>query len=176
MKTLSQSIEIRAPVDVVFRHVDDIRNTGMHMTDSSMPMMGGGLALEALPPIASGVGATYRMHGKVMGMTIDFTETVTEWVRNRKRVWKTVGEPKLVIMGGYEMSFVIEPAPSGSTLTFGITYDLPASLFGRILGWLVGSWYARWCLRNMCRDAKEALERNPAQSETGADTGTLHYT
>lgn len=159
MRRLSESIEINAPADVVFRHVDDIRNTGMHMTESSMPMMGGALALEVLSPNPLGLGATYRMHGKVMGMTIDFTETVTEWVPNRKRVWKTIGEPKLIIMGGYEMSFLVEPVGGGSRLTFGISYDLPESFFGRILGWLLGNWYGRWCLRNMCRDAKSALER-----------------
>lgn len=41
MTTVSETVEIRAPVEAVFAHVDDIRNLGWHMTGrSSMAMMG----------------------------------------------------------------------------------------------------------------------------------------
>jgi hypothetical protein len=39
-----------------------------------------------------------------------------------------------------------------------IEYDLPRSLGFRLLGWLLGDAYSRWCLRRMCRDAKRAVE------------------
>jgi hypothetical protein len=40
--------------------MDDFSKTGMHMTESSMMMMGSKLTLEKLSANASGVGASYR--------------------------------------------------------------------------------------------------------------------
>lgn len=158
MKTIIEKVDIHAPVSAVFSHVDDIRNTGWHMTESSMPLMGSKLNLEIISKKPTGLGATYRWYGKVMGLTMDFTETVTQWERNRARVWKTIGKPRIIIMGNYEMWFNLKPVGDKTRLTFGIAYDLPRSFFWKIVGLLLAAPYSRWCLRNMCRDAKEALE------------------
>jgi hypothetical protein len=158
MRLARQTIEIAAPPAVVFRYVDDIRNTGWHMTHSSMPMMGGKLALEILSPNPTGVGATYRWHGTVLGLALDFIETVTEWDEAKRRVWHTVGFPRLFILAGYEMSLVVQPAGDGALLTFAIVYDLPRQPFWRLAGWLLAGVYCRWCLNSMCRGAKHALK------------------
>jgi hypothetical protein len=160
-KLLTESIEIKAQPSEVFKHVDNINNTGTHMSKSNMPMMGGSLKTEILSKNEIGPGATYRMYGKVMGMDIDFTETVTKWIENQERVWETIGDPKLLIMGGYAMNFNVRPSNWGTRLTFGIKYSYPKSAFWKFIAFLLGDWYAKWCLKNMAKDVKRALEKKP---------------
>ena len=94
MSKLSRSVTIEAPAERVFAYVDDIRNLARHMSESrSMPMMGSKLKLEIMTPEPTGVGAVYRYSGRMMGLTIDFSETVTNYVPGREKVWRTIGEP-----------------------------------------------------------------------------------
>ena len=158
MKAVTDSSIINASPETVFRYVDDIRNTGWHMTKASMPLMGSKLTLEILSKNPSGEGATYRWHGRVMGFTIDFTETVTRWIADREKVWKTVGKPRLVIISNYEMWLRVEPVASQTKLTFGIEYDLPRPFVWRFLGWVLADWYCKWCLSHMTADAKRVVE------------------
>jgi hypothetical protein len=68
MRTLSRSATINAPAERVFACVDGIRNLARHMSESrSMPMMGSKLKLEIVTPALTGVGATYRYSGRIMG-------------------------------------------------------------------------------------------------------------
>ncbi len=160
MRTVSETVEIRAPAEKVFAHIDDIRNVGWHMSEqSSMAMMGSKLKLEVLSEQPTGLGATYRYSGKIMGLALDFSESVTKYARNREKVWHTIGEPKLLIMSFYEMRLAVEPhSPTSSHLTISITYELPRSWFWRFAGFLLAGWYSHWCLRRICQDAKRALE------------------
>jgi hypothetical protein len=156
---LSRSIRIAAPPEAIFNHVDDIHNTGWHMEKSSMPLMGSRMSVETLSTNHTGLGATYRWTGRVLGMPLDFTETVISWVKNKERVWRTIGEPKIIIMSNYEMAFFIKKAKGGSELTIEISYELPRAFFGKLLGLLLADWYSNWCLTNMTSDAKAALEK-----------------
>ena len=160
MIAVSETVEIRAPVETVFAHVDDIRNLGWHMTGrSSMAMMGSRLRLEILSDQPTGLGATYRYSGAMMGLSIDFSESVTKYVPPREKVWRTIGEPRLVIIGSYEMRVTVEPlSPSSSRLTISIIYELPRSGFWRIVGLVLAGSYSRWCLRRMCLDTRRVLE------------------
>jgi hypothetical protein len=47
--------------------------------------------LDIVTPAVTGVGATYRYSGRMMGLTIDFSETVTQYELGRRKVWHTVG-------------------------------------------------------------------------------------
>jgi hypothetical protein len=160
MRSATQTVDIAAPAAMVFAHVDDMKNIGGHMTDrSSMAMMGSKLTLEIVSPRVTGVGATYRYHGTMMGM-LDFSESVTSYVPGREQAWRTIGEPRLLILGGYEMRVLVEPqSPSSSRLTMSITYDLPRAPGWRLVAMVVAGWYSRWCLHRMCKDTKQALER-----------------
>lgn len=87
MTTVTESVAIEAPAEHVFGYVDDMRNVGWHMTDrSSMAMLGSRLKLEILSEQRSGLGATYRYSGKMMGLSLDFSETVTQYIPNREKV------------------------------------------------------------------------------------------
>jgi hypothetical protein len=160
MTTVGETIEIRAPAEAVFAHVDDIRNLGWHMTgQSSMAMMGSRLKLEILSDQPTGLGATYRYSGTMMGLSIDFSESVTKYLPPREKVWRTIGEPRLLIIASYEMHVVIERlSPSSARLTIAIAYELSCSAFWRIVGLLLARPYSRWCLRRMLRDSRRALE------------------
>lgn len=164
MPELSRSATIEATAERVFAYVDDIRNLARHMSESgSMPMMGSKLKLEIMTPEPTGVGAVYRYSGRMMGLTIDFSETVTRYVAGREKVWQTIGAPQLLIIAGYEMRVLVEPLSARSSrLTIGIDYELPRALIGRLLGWVLAGTYSRWCLRNMAEGAKLDLERRGA--------------
>lgn len=158
-RRLKNSVEINASSETVFRYVDDIRNTGWHMAKHSMRLMGSRLSLEILSQVSSGVGASYRWHGRVLGFKVDFTEIVTHWVPNRERIWKTIGTPKILILKDYEMRFQTESLNHKTRLTFEIAYNLPKSYLWRLIALMITDGYAKWCLKNMCEDAKRALER-----------------
>lgn len=81
----------------VFTQMDDFSKTEMHMSESSM-MMGSKLKLEQLSANPTGVGSKYRWYGKMIGMTLDFCETVTKWQPPILKEWETVGEAKIIIM------------------------------------------------------------------------------
>ena len=151
MPVLSQTAVIESPAERVFAHVDDIRNLARHMSErGSMPLMGSKLVLEIVTPEPTGVGATYRYSGGVMGVAIDFSETVTRYVPGREKFWRTIGTPRLVIIDSYEMGILVEPlAEMRSRLTLTFDYELPRSGLRRLLGMLLAAAYARWCLSGM---------------------------
>jgi hypothetical protein len=161
MPRLSRTALIGASAERVFAYVDDIRNLARHMSENpSMPMMGSKLTLEIVTAELTGVGATYRYKGKMLGLVLDFSETVTRYIAGREKIWRTIGNPKLLIMRGYEMRVLVEPVtPTTSNLTISIDYELPASGFWWIAGWLLGDAYSRWCLTGMVDGSKRELER-----------------
>jgi len=126
MSTLSRSVTIEAPAERVFAYVDDIRNLARHMSEGrSMPMMGSKLKLEIMTPEPTGVGAVYRYFGRMMGLTIDFSETVTKYVAGREKVWRTIGKPELLIIAGYAVSAAGVGIPAAEAADFSSTKSRP---------------------------------------------------
>ncbi len=99
MKTLQKKITVHASPEKVFTYMDNISNTGMHMTKSSMPMMGGKLELKQLSENTTGLNSKFRWTGKMMGFTVDFTVVVSKWIKDKEKVWETIGEAKMIILG-----------------------------------------------------------------------------
>ena len=80
----------------------------------------------------------------MMGVTIDFSETVTKHVPGREKVWRTIGKPELLIIAGYEMRVLVEPvSPTSSRLTLSIDYELPRAGIWQALGWALAGAYSR---------------------------------
>ena len=169
MITVGETVEILAPAEAVFAYVDDIWNLGWHMTGrSSMAMMGSRLRLEVLSNQATGLAATYRYSGTMMGLSIDFSESVTKYLPPREKVWRTIGNPRLLIIASYEMRVAVEPlSPSSARLTISISYELPRVAFWRVVGLLLARPYSRWCLRRMLRDTRHALDPGEGGGMTG---------
>lgn len=159
MKKLKREIFINAPVGRVFSLMDDLARTGMHMSERSMAMMGSRLKLERLPGPEKGVGATFRWTGRVLGLPLDFTETVIYWRENDEKVWETTGAPKMIILGWYRMRLFTEARKRGTLVSLEIEYTPPGGFFYRLLSALFARWYANWCLSRMLSDAKLSLEK-----------------
>lgn len=160
MKTKSKSISIHSTPEEVFSQMDDFSKTGMHMSESSMMMMGSKLKLEQLSQMSTGVGAKYRWYGKMMGMTIDLNETVTKWQPPKLKEWETVGEAKIIIMSWYRMWFEISPDENRTIAKLSISYLPPKEWYYKILSFFFAGWYCNWCLNNMLNDTKKSLEKN----------------
>ena len=158
MKTKSKSVRIHSTPEKVFSHMDDFSKTGMHMSESSMMMMGSKLKLEQLSPNPTGIGASYRWYGKMMGMTMDFSETVTKWEQNKLKEWEIVGDAKIIIMSWYRMWFEISPSENGTNAKISISYLPPKEWYYKILSFFFAKWYCNWCLNNMLNDTKKSIE------------------
>lgn len=157
MKTRMKQMLIQAPPQKVFEQMDDFSKTGMHMEESSLMMMRSKLTLEQLSQNSTGVGASYRWHGKMLGLPIDFTEMVMKWEPPKHKVWETVGEAKIIIMSWYRMWFEIKPIEHGTLLKLFISYLPPQNWFFKIVSYLLAWLYCNWCLNNMLNDTKKAL-------------------
>ncbi len=149
MKIKSKSIFIHSSPEKVFAQMDDFSKTGMHMSESSMMMMGSKLKLEQLSTNSTGIGASFRWYGKMLGMTMDFSETVTNWVQNKLKEWETVGDAKIIIMSWYRMWFEIKPSENGTLAKISIGYLPPKEWYYKILSFFFATWYCNWCLNNM---------------------------
>lgn len=158
MKLYGKGILINSTTEKVFSQMDDFSKTGMHMSESSMMMMGSKLKLEQLSTMATGVGAKYRWYGKMMGMTIDFSEVVTKWQPPLLKEWETIGDAQIIIMSWYRMWFEILPDRHGTRAKLSISYLPPKEWYYKILSFFFVRWYCNWCLNNMLNDTKKALE------------------
>lgn len=159
MTTKSKTIRIDSTPAKVFAQMDDFSKAGMHMSESSMMMMGSKLSLEQLSINPTGIDAKYRWYGKMMGMTLDFTETVTKWERDKLKEWETVGNAKIIIMSWYRMWFDISPCETGTIAKISISYLPPKEWYYKILSFFFANWYCNWCLNNMLNDTKKSLEK-----------------
>ena len=156
-RRLEETTTVPAPPARVFAWFDDPRNTGWHMSRPSLAMLGGALRVDQLSAMATGVGATYRSWGRVLGLRIDFTTTVVRWVADREKIWRTIGAPRLIVIGHFEMRVGVDPVDRGARVIMTLDYELPSRGFGRLLGSALAAPYAKWCLRRMCRDARTVL-------------------
>ena len=129
------------------------------MVESSMKMMDSKLKLAQLSTNPTGVGAKYRWYGKMAGMTMDFSETVTKWRTPQLKEWETSGDAKMIIMSWYRMWFEIAPAENGTSAKLSISYLPPKQWYYKILSFLFARWYCNWFLNNMLNDTKRDLEK-----------------
>ena len=159
MKTFQKEINIYSTPEKIFQQMDDFSKTGMHMIESSMMMMGSKLKLELLSPRSFGVGAKYRWYGKMLGMKMDFSETVTKWQPPSLKEWETVGEAKMIIMSWYRMWFEITPFDSGTITKLYISFLPPKEWSYKILSFFFAKWYCNWCLTNMLNDTKKHFQK-----------------
>ena len=168
MKTheYSRRIEIVAPAEVVFAYMDDIRNTGMHMTTSSAPMMGSNLTLSQLSENRFGLDSKYRWHGRIMGLEMDFTVVATRWVAGREKVWETLPGAKMLILDWYQMRLTTEPISSkAAEVLLSIRYRLPRAFHLWLVSVLLAPFYAWWCVSQMLTDAKRNIESGQIQDQ-----------
>ena len=152
MATVAGTRDIRSPAEIVFGGIGGIRDVGGHTAElSSMAVIGSTLKLGTGSEQPTGLGATYRYSGRMMGLSLDVCESVIEYVPNREG--SGAGS-------AYEMLLAVEPrSASSSRLTTSTAYDGPRSPLRRLIGRLLAGPYSRWCPRQMVGNARRALER-----------------
>jgi hypothetical protein len=158
MKTVNRTKHFKATPEEVFQCLDDLGVTGMHMTKSSMAMMGGEMDLQFLSEHRTGLHTRYRWTGTVLWMVLDFTVVVTHWVKGREKTWETIGPARLILYSWFRMQLFVEETSEGSRADLSITYERPEGLFNKVLCFFLGNWYAQWCLKNMLTDAEQKLD------------------
>lgn len=156
--TAQETVVVPAPPARVFAWIDRPENTGLHMSRPSLAMLGGSLRVEQLSPHPTGVGATYRSWGRVLGVRIDFTTTVTAWLPDKEKIWRTIEAPRLVVLGDFQMRFTLTRRDGDTNLLLAIDYNVPSQGLARVLGRALAAPYVRWCLRRMARDTRLAFE------------------
>jgi polyketide cyclase/dehydrase/lipid transport protein len=149
------SVVVNAPAEAVFSRLDDPRLLSAHMSRSSWMMAGSRMSLELDASQGHALGAVIRMGGRVLGIALSLEEVVTERNPPQRKVWETIGEPRLLVIGHYRMGFEVRPQGGTSLLRVFIDYALPGAPPARWLGRFFGGFYARWCTQRMAGDAEE---------------------
>jgi hypothetical protein len=167
MKTIKRIAHYRQSPGEVFALLDDLTVTGMHMTKSSMAMMGSKLDLNFLSDQRKGVNTKFRWTGTMMWLKMDFTVLVTKWVEGKEKVWETVGDAKMIIYSWYRMNLLVSPDENNTNAELSITYERPRGFINKILSFFLADVYCRWCLKNMLNDTGKLLE-NGAQTANRA--------
>jgi hypothetical protein len=143
---------VSADPQQVFEFMDDHLQLSGHMSKRSW-MMGGGRMTVKLDQLGGkAVGSHIRMGGAVWGIQLRLDEVITEHTPPTRKVWRTVGIPRLLVIGPYEMGVDICAAAGGSRLRVFVNYALPGERAG---GWLrrwLADAYARWCTQQMAAD------------------------
>ena len=99
------------------------------------------------------VGSKVTLSGSILGLSLIVEEVITEYEAPYTKAWKTIGSPRLLVIGSYSMGFSLSPRQGGSLLRVFIDYSPPSDGASRLLGRLFGKSYARWCTNRMARDA-----------------------
>lgn len=151
------SASIAAGQAQVFAWLDDQMRLAEHMQKPS-PMMGGGrMSYTFDKDKGRAVGSRSVMRGRAFGLELSVEQEVTERQAPRRKAWRTMGRPRLVVIGPYEMGFEVEARGQASRLTVWIDYQPPSR--GGVLVRLLGRLYARWCVEQMVGDASRRFGR-----------------
>ena len=157
---------VSASPERVFSLIDDHERLASHMSQSSWRMGGGRMKSVLDERRGRSVGAHIRVSGRVLGLELSLDEVVTEREPPTRKVWETVGSPRLLVIGPYRMGFEVAPNGSGSLLRVFIDYATPSSWPARWLSRIFGGYYAHWCTQSMVNDAVRqfAASANPSQA------------
>jgi hypothetical protein len=158
METLLQhhfetQIEVDATAAEVFDFLDDHRRLSAHMTKSSWMMAGSRMTIDMDEKQGRAAGSKITLSGKIIGLSLNVEEVVTEYDHPNSKAWETIGSPRLLVIGSYRMGFSLSSRQGGSLLRVFIDYSLPSQGVSRFLGRVFGKSYARWCTNRMARDA-----------------------
>lgn len=158
-------IGIKGPPDQVFAWLDDQTRLAAHVEQPSAMTGGGRMTYEFDAERGQAVGSHIKMGGSAFGLSLAVDEVVAEREPPRRKVWRTVGATRLIVVGNYEMGFELQPDAKGSTLRVWIHYDLAPSIIGQVFGPVLAPLYARWCVGRMVGDAAEHFSRPDGRTE-----------
>lgn len=147
------ALPLQASAATAFTYLDDHARLSAHMSKSSWMMAGSQMSIETDAAAGRAVGSLIKIRGAFLGLRLSVDEVVSERTAPARKVWKTTGTPRLIVIGHYAMGFEVTPHAERSSLRVFIDYALPESWPARWLGRLLGRMYARWCTDSMANDA-----------------------
>lgn len=143
---------INARAEDVFAYMDDYSHLSSHMNKSSWMMGGGRMDTSFDDWNGQRVGSHIRMSGRAFGIKLFLKEVVTRREPPLIKIWETVGDVRLLIIGHYRMGIEVKPQEGVSSLRVYIDYDLP--LTNAWLGRLFSAIYAKWCVQQMIKGTR----------------------
>jgi hypothetical protein len=143
----------------VFAFLDDHARLAAHMSKSSWMMAGSHMDVAIDEEGGRVPGSHIRMHGTLLGLRLVLDEVVMEYLRPERKVWQTVGTPRLLVIGHYRMGFEIAANGDSCTLRMFIDYTLPTAWPARWLSRMFGGFYARWCTESMANGAAKHFQQ-----------------
>jgi hypothetical protein len=150
----------------VFDFLDDHLRLVSHMSQSSWSMGGGRMTLAADAGQGRVVGSRLRLTGRAFGIHLEVEEEIVEREPPLRKTWRTIGEPRLLIIGQYKLGFQLAPAVNGTQTRIFIDYELPTGSLTRWAGLALAGAYARWCVDRMIGDtARHYTESTLASSK-----------
>jgi hypothetical protein len=139
LHALRHRSEVQVAVDpaVLLAHLDDHRRLSAHLERSSLMTVGASMRIDTDERHGQAVGAVIRPGGCVLGLRLSVDEVVTEREPLHRKVWETMGEPKLLFVGAYRMGFTSIPSPTARawSLSSTTTSRLAASGAGSVPCW-----------------------------------------
>lgn len=157
--------KLHGPIDRIYAHLDDHARLAAHMNKRSWRMGWSRMKLHVDDAAGRAAGSQIRLDGRVLGVALSLVEEITERTPPTRKVWATVGTPRLLVIGPYRMGFTLTPAgndvldgrPDDVTVSVFIDYALPDRGIPWLLGRIFGHKYARWCTGRMVTDAYAAF-------------------
>lgn len=167
MSGYSRYSEAQGRVDAsrhaLFDFLDDHANLGAHMSRPSGMMFGSIMKVQMDHDRTRRVGSRFGFEGRVLGLPLEVQEVVIARDPPVSKRWETTSEPRLWVIGRYQMGFALTPTEEGATqLHVDIEYELPARGLARLLGRLFASVYAKWCTEQMVTEAQRHFEKRVA--------------
>jgi hypothetical protein len=159
-RSTDASVHIQSSAEALFAYLDDHRNLGAHMSQSSWMMLGSKMIYEFDAAGARSVGSRFGFRGKILGIAMSVAQVVSVRTPPGLKVWETVDAPNLWVIGHYRMGFEIVPEANDSLLRVFIDYTLPNAAPSRWLGLIFADAYARWCVSRMAKDAAHYFEKS----------------
>ena len=146
MGKLTKSIEIGASPEKVFAFIND--------TKKMNEINKGNLEMEPTSKGPIGVGSTSHWVATAGGNQQEWDMEVTEFVKNKKMVTKTIGASKFKTT----LLVTLEPTAKGTKLTYSMDYELPYSVLGKLVDKLKVGKDMEKNMGAMLEKAKKALE------------------
>ncbi len=158
------SVLVRATPREVFDYLDDPERIGAHMSGGSLMMAGGSMHYHLDAEAGRRVGSVIRVEGRMLDLALRVTEVITERVPPVRKIWKTTGPQRMIVIDTYRLGFETLPVEAGTELRVLIDYTLPERLPGRLLGRALAPLYARWCASRIAVGTRAHFAQVPGRS------------
>ncbi|MDR7031099.1 SRPBCC family protein [Rhizobium rosettiformans] len=152
-RSASSTVALSALAERVFELLDNPTFLGAHMEEPSVMVLGASMKYNLDEAEGRAVGSVIRMTGSILGLGLSVEEVVTERHPPLLKTWETRRTVRLLVIGPYRMAVRISPAGSGCSLNVRIDYNLPTRFPYRLLGRLLGGFYANWCVTKITAGA-----------------------